>query len=210
MIAIADQLFLVAHDEYNGRTRVHEDMLGLALGAALMVELMFPPEQIQLVGGSVLLVSHHSPPPVEPLQHRAINLMRRERRPQSIANWLKVLGFDARDQVAGRLADAGLVIKDNERRILRSPVVVYRATSPEWAAYAATRLHRALHEEPMYTVDAMLAALVACVGLLGHVTFACNQPHPSGELLAARLPQPLLSLLNHTRAAIAESALSPL
>lgn len=93
MTPIADQLFLIAHDEYTGRARVHEDTLGLALSAALLVELLFPPERIQIVGSTVLIVSHHGLPPSEPLQHRVTSLIRRERIPApsslSHAMWLK-------------------------------------------------------------------------------------------------------------------------
>lgn len=210
MINFADHLFLVLHDEYTGRARAHGDVLGLTMAAALLVELLFPPEQVRLAGDTVLVVSHLGVPPNEPLQHRVTSLIRRERQPRSIVTWLRVLGADARDQVGGRLFDTGLVDRRVERRLLRGSLVAYPATSPEWAAYAGTRLHNALHDEPMYTVDVMLAALVACAGVDGHVTYGCDGRHPCVDALTAVLPPPLRTLVRHTRTAVAESALSPL
>lgn len=208
MINFVDQLFLVAHDEYTGRARAHEETLGFALAAGLLVELLFPPEQIQLVDSTVLLVSQHALPN-EPLQHRVVNLIRGERPPQRAGTWIKVLAADARDRIAGRLADAGQVTPRSKRRIFGDPVAVYPAQSAEQAAYETTRLHGALHRYRVYTVDLMLAALVDCVGLLGHVTYGCESPHPSGAQLATALPPLLQTILDHTRAAIAESTMSP-
>lgn len=205
----ADHLFLVCHDEHTGRARVHRDVLGLALGAGLLVELLFPPEQVWLdAEGAVSMASCHGLPPLDPLQHQVVDLIRRERGAWDVGTWVRVLADDARQRVGRRLLDAGLVSR-TERRLLRGPGEVYPARQPEWAAYATTRLHRALHHDPMHTLDVMLAALVYSVGLRAHLVYGCESAHPSLEDLAAELPARLRVLLCRTRSAMAASTLSP-
>ncbi|MGH2587781.1 MAG: GPP34 family phosphoprotein, partial [Dehalococcoidia bacterium] len=163
--------------------------------------------------GAVLLLLSHEAPSSDPLAHRVFGLIRRDWQQghrRDAGTWVKALAVDARDQVGGRLVDAGTVTREAGRRMFRrSPVPVYPATSPEQAAYATTRLHAALHAYPMRTADVVIAAVVQAVGLFSHLTYGCERAHPADEQLTAAMPMPLRTLLRRTRVAIAESTLSP-
>lgn len=207
---LADHLFLVCHDERTGRARVPDDVLGAGLGAALLGELLFPPERLRLADdGAISPVAHQGPPPADPLGHRVWNLVRREHRPRDVGAWIDILAADARDQVGARLVDLAVVERVVDRRTFRSSRVAYPAISPDWVAYATSvRLHGALHMRPMNTWDALLAALAHGVGLLQRVASGCEAPHPRFGDLAAVLPPPLQTLLRHAWTAIAKPALS--
>src|SRR6266540_3079025 len=163
---VADQLFLIATDE-DGGARVHGDVLGLVLAAALLAELVFSRRVDIADDGTVLLLSYEAPSS-DPLAHRVFGLIRREqqqRRARDVGMWIRVLAADAYERVGGRLVDAGMVSRESGRRIFRQAVTVYPAASPEWAAYVSVRLHTALHIGPLRTADSVLAALVEAAGL---------------------------------------------
>jgi hypothetical protein len=111
---IADDLYLIAHHEVNGRPFLHPRAIGLGLAGALLAELALPdlirvwPEAIAVTGRSV---------PIQDGLARAVAgqlLAEPERHPAK--DWLQYLARTATRDVACRLERAGYLTQGWSRR----------------------------------------------------------------------------------------------
>lgn len=203
---LADEFFLIAHDEASGRPRLHRRALSLGLAAGLLGELVFF-KCITVRAGRVILAQQR--PPHEPLARSVLAQLVAEPDQVEVRTWLAYLGQDARDAVGTRLVRAGVVWRQQSRRLLRQ-VTTYAAVDASTAAYPAARLFTQLtRREPMPPPDMALAALVAATGLADQIVWADDSRGQQHLRRVNGLLQPSLrELAAQTEAAVGDAVLS--
>jgi Golgi phosphoprotein 3 (GPP34) len=204
--ALADEFFLIAHDDRSGRARLHPRAVSLGLAGALLGELLLA-GRVQVRFGLVGVV--HPAPVSDPLAEAVLDQLREQRTALDAHTWLAFLARGATDAVAQRLVRGGRVTLTRQRLGLWRPVR-YLPTNLNDAAWPATRLRLLLSRaDPVPTADVLLAGLVRACGLLGHVLWD-NPPGAAAYLehLASRLPPPARELLAQTEAAVGNTVLA--
>src|SRR5690348_9150351 len=111
-LPLADELFLVGHDEYNGKSIVNTDVLGCGLAGAVLGELLLA-GRLALVDGRVVV---RDPRPYhEPVTDAALAEVRRSTAAHGPRDWIGYLCGNVREVVARRLATAGRVRREQSR-----------------------------------------------------------------------------------------------
>jgi Golgi phosphoprotein 3 (GPP34) len=203
-VLLADGLFLLAHDELNGKPRLSTNVLSLGLAGGLLGELALA-EKISLRDESVVVTD---PEPPDGALTRAVHLrLLRSVAPRPVRDWLVYFADDALGQVAARLAQDG--------RLIAQPARLGRGTRYEFAdpnggAKAALGLcTKVMRRQPMDAATAVLAGLVGATGLehpsLFEVRDAAQARRYLQESLQVLHPPTLRGLILATRAVV-ESA----
>lgn len=205
---LADEFFLIAHRDYDGRPRLSSSALTLGLAGALLIELALHrririnPEQLELI------VANPDPPP-DATAHAVLAHLVAEPEIMSIAMWLKFLSQTATERVADRLTRAGMVRPQSsgppwKRTVLHPPLDANEAILP------AVRIRGvASRQQPMELSDALLTGLAAATGLDG---FLLQDLDPEGRQylreVIGQLPRPLTCLVVETKAAVGAAVLA--
>lgn len=208
-LLLADELFLLLHDQATSRPRTHPRVAGLGLAAGLLAELVL--DGSVTVASGLLVVVDRRPSP-DPLAHNVLGQLVGAPRQRTVRIWLDLLAHGAEYSVGQRLVRAGRVTRTDNRRLWRT-VIEYRPVDPHAATWSETRLRSLLTGHAATTAgDAMLLSLLATIGLAPSVL---GDPE-SGELeldqlaqLGAALPAPLHELLVQTRVAVADVLARP-
>jgi hypothetical protein len=202
---LADQFFLIAHEDRTGRTRIHPRAIGLGLAAGLIGELMLL-GRVSVHSGQVWVISREAPGDV--LAHNVLDLLVAQQQHRELHTWLAFLAQDAGAKVGERLLRAGAVDVVVRRKWMRSETQ-YMPTNAEQrnsAVWAAVRLANLLvqHSE-MDLADAALAGLVYATGLTRHVLWDFPLHRPGVPYLYAivdSLPPDLRELVEHAQASV--------
>lgn len=160
---LADDLYFTMNDPYTGKARMPAGQLGTCLAAALLCELMLD-DQVRLVDGALALVER--PPPDDELGRvlleRLQNLV--YSKPQSIADWLRLIRPTAVDLVVERLVRTGAATQAQRRRLGRGSSVVV-STDPAGCEVRADRLAAYLRNQITPSLpETVIAALVILGG----------------------------------------------
>jgi hypothetical protein len=206
---VADDFFLIAHDDRSGRLRVAAAAAGLGLAAALLGELVVA-RQVTVHGGE--LYPMVADPPTDGLQREVLRLIQDPRQQRDLDTWLRFLAGDALADVRQRLLVDGALVRVEAPWWARIHGVRHRPTDVNAAVWPAIRLAGMLsrHERPSLS-DAVLTGLVGVTGLLGHVLWFPDEHAPGWEhaaVLRRALPAPLGTLVAHTAAAVGQSVLT--
>jgi hypothetical protein len=160
--ALADQFFLMAHGDRDGRPRLAPRVLGLGLAAALLGELV-QVESIAVTSGRVRIA--RIDPPRDALARGVFEVLAAEARCHPVGVWLAFLGRRAAELVARRLVEAGLLRTVARRRLLGSRVD-WVPTDMTAAASPGVRITaRVMRGERLTVADAFLAGLVQATQL---------------------------------------------
>ncbi|UAC02442.1 GPP34 family phosphoprotein [Dactylosporangium vinaceum] len=203
---LADDFFLIAHDDRDGRSRLSPRAVDLGLAGAMLGELVLE-QRITIEGARLRVLSGE--PPADPLAHTNLATMIAEVQHREVRTWLQFLGQTAVEQVGARLARVGLVEQTQVRRLLRSttrwlPVDVNLPTG------RVVRLRRLITGfEPMRVADATLAGIAEATGLSGHVLWD-GEPGAGRRIqhTVGALPPPLRDLVLQVEAAVGDAVLS--
>jgi hypothetical protein len=206
---LADEYFLIAHRDYDGRPRLNSSALALGLAGALLIELALHrkirinPQQLELV------VANPDQPPPDATAHAVMDQLAAEPEIMSIATWLKFLGQTSNERVSDRLVRSGLVRPQLtgppwRRNVLHPPLDANEAILP------AVRIRGvAGRREPMELSDALLTGLAAATGLDG---FLLQDLDADGRQflreVISQLPRALLCLVAETKAAVGAAVLA--
>ncbi len=206
---LADEFFLVAHRDYDGRPRLNSSAQTLGLAGALLIELALHrkirinPQQLELV------VANSDQPPPDATAHAVMDQLAAEPEIMSISTWLKFLGQTSTQRVADRLVRTGLVRPQLtgppwRRSVLHPPLDVNEAILPAVRIRAVAERH-----EPMELSDALLTGLAAATGLDG---FLLQDLDAEGRQflrdVIGQLPRPLHCLVAETKAAVGAAVLA--
>jgi len=205
-VLLADELFLLAHDDVSGTPRLHLPTVRLGLAAALIGELLLA-GRITTYAAQVLVTDRT--PPHDALAHAVLDQLAAEPQHLPLRTWLTFLAEDTHQPVALRLWRAGHLRQEPARRLLRRGVR-YVPVDMNAAAWPWARLTGQLSgRESMATQDLLLAGRVLATGLDRMVLrdTPATARHTLDQRLAA-LPVPLRELLGHTAAAVGESVLT--
>jgi hypothetical protein len=205
---LADEFFLIAHRDYDGRPRINSSALTLGLAGALLIELALHrkirinPQQLELV------VASEDPPP-DATAHAVMDQLAAEPEIMSISTWLKFLGQTSTQRVADRLVRTGMVRPQQigppwRRSMLHPPLDANEAILP------AVRIRSvATRRQPVELGDALLTGMAAATGLDG---FLLQDLDAEGRQflreVIAQLPRPLMCLIAETKAAVGAAVLA--
>jgi hypothetical protein len=203
---LADDFFLIAHDDRDGRSRLSPKAVELGLAGALIGELVL--EQRVLVEGAQLRVISRDPPS-DALAHTTLATMLAEPQHREVRTWLAYLGQSAVDSTGQRLVREGLVERTHVRRLLRT-TVRYLPIDVNLPAGRVVRLRRLLtNAEPLRVADSTLAGLIHATGLTGHVLWDGDAMSMRRlQALIAMLPHPLRDLVIQVEAAVGDAVLA--
>lgn len=193
---IADDLYLISHNDRTGRPLLQQRALGLGIAGGLLAELM--------LGGAIriepdgTLTARNSWPPDEAAR-RARDLVSAERHPLPVRDWLAFLAMSCARDVAGRLEQDGYLIRCGRMPGRQR----YRPASPEWAFAPILRVGACLDaSRDLRAHDTVLAGLAIAAGLW----FRLEQYiKPAGRSLDAAITQlhpALRALITQTQAAV--------
>jgi hypothetical protein len=202
---LADQYFLIAHEDRTGRSRLHPRATGLGLAAALIGELMLD-GHLELIDGDLFIANRQ--PPGDALSHDILSLLIAQPQHREVRTWLAYLSQDAAVRVGERLIRAGAVEPVTRRKIL-STTTFYMPNSAEQrnaAAWAPARLANLLVRGlEMSISDRVLAGLVAATGLTRHVLYDYELHRQAFLMLPSTvgsLPGDLRELIEYTEASV--------
>ncbi|GIM87721.1 GOLPH3/VPS74 family protein [Salinispora arenicola] len=205
-LLVADEFFLVAHNDIRGKARLHPAATGLGLAGGLLGELVLY-GHIMVVDGDLSVVDRR--PPADALAHTVLDQLVGEAQHRSVRTWLSFLAQSATTSVGERLSRAGVLRRRESRRLLRT-TVGYVPVDPNAAAWPTTRLRVLLErsDPPPTLADAVLLGLIAAAGLDREVLWSTG-PRAQHRLtsLVAALPAPLKELVAHTEAAVGAAVL---
>jgi hypothetical protein len=202
---LADQFFLIAHEDRTGRSRLHPRATGLGLAAALLGELILD-RRLRVFEGDLYVESRE--PPRDALTHEILDLLISQPQHTELRTWLAYLAQDAAMRVGERLTRSGAVEPVIRRKML-STQTLYMPNNHEQrnaAAWAPMRLANMLVRGYAMTVnDRLLAGLVVATGLTRHVLWDFTA-HRQGlaylPSVVASLPDDLRQLTEHTEASV--------
>jgi hypothetical protein len=202
---LADQYFLIAHEDRTGRSRLHPRATGLGLAAALLGELLLA-GRLRIIEGDLHIVSRQ--PPSDALAHDILDLLIAQPQHREVRTWLAYLSQDAAIRVGERLMRLGAVEPVTRRKML-SVQTLYMPNSAEQrnaAAWAPARLANLLVRGLDMTIgDRVLAGLVAATGLTRHVLYDFEAHRHAFYALpdaVASLPSDLRELIEYTESSV--------
>jgi hypothetical protein len=207
---LADDLFLLAHDEVSGKPRLHPRVVGLGLAGALLGELvLFGRADVRADADGRYFVVVTDPGPIDdPLADAVLGQVRADGRPRTVRAWLGYLAQTASHNVGERLGAAGTLARTHSRVPRRGSR--WTPTDLTTAAWPATRLRMLLTKsEPVTVPDAALAGFALACGLSQQILW--NTPATAREYLdylLAGLPEALGTLVTQTESAVGDAVLS--
>jgi hypothetical protein len=202
---LADQYFLIAHEDRTGRSRLHPRATGLGLAAALIGELILE-GRVGIADGDLVILDRH--PPADALAHDILDLLVAQSRHRDVRTWLAFLSQDSAARVGERLMRLGAVEPVVRRRML-STQTLYMPNSAEQrnaAAWAPARLANLLVRGiEMSVSDRILVGIIAATGLTRHVLYDFEMHRQAFQTLpnaVESLPSDLRELVEYTEASV--------
>ncbi len=202
---IADDLYLLAHDDVSGKPFLQPRVLGIGLAGGLLAELVAE-EAILIQDGQVIPVGLASG--ADDLSRYVLGLVSGEQQPYPARTWLAILAADSGEQVAQRLERAGYLRRTAPRRPWQLP---RRIPVDADCAFAPLIRVRAVLDEgrPITVRGALLAGLAAASGLELRILPYC--PADARRLLGQAIRQlspGLRELVAQTQCAVDSAVLS--
>lgn len=163
VLPLADELFLVGHDQYTGKAQIGDSALDTGLAGAVLGELVLA-GRIS-VGDDTLVLVRDQRPYGERVSDAALAEILKQREAHPVRAWVEYLRDHARTMVAPRLVHLGLIDKVQTRSMLKQ-TVRYPATDPLQAASPQARLRYMLdHPSNLDEQTAVLGSLVLATSL---------------------------------------------
>ncbi|WP_053065360.1 GPP34 family phosphoprotein [Micromonospora sp. RV43] len=206
---LADEFWLICHDDRDGKPRLNDLAIRFGLAAALLGELAVA-SRITFERGHVIV--YDATPPVDPLQHFALNLLVKEEATQT-RDWLIYFAESAYGRVAERLHQAHRVTPEERRRflgVLGAPTTLWKPVDTNDAGWSWLRLHRALRNfEPLDNFDLALVGFADATGLAKFIVDGYPSAGRHLQALLEAAPPPMRDLLDELSAAIGAAVLAP-
>jgi hypothetical protein len=158
---LADDLYLMAHDENTGRPQLQPRALGMGLAGALLAELVIN-RRIDITPDAVGVVNRTPPP--DPLTSQVLDVLLAEGEYHAARDWLQFFARTATGDVAERLAAAGYLTRLPSKRPWRGDRWVPVDADCAFAPF--TRVRATLDRgQPLTVPGATLTGLAAACGL---------------------------------------------
>ncbi len=204
---LADELFLIAHDDYTGKPIAAANLLDSTLAGAVLAELILD-GRITITHDRVYATDRRTWH--EPVTDLALDEILRHGDGHPTRTWLEFLSPQAREQVGDRLVRADAVRRESTRGLDLRTSVRWPGTDPNRAAKPRIRLAAILEraDRPLDAHTATLAALIRAGGVIR--ALALHDKAVLERIASARhrLSPELGELLTAVDAAIAAAALT--
>jgi hypothetical protein len=202
---LADDFFLLAHDDVTGKPRLHPRVTGIGLAGALLAELTLL-GRTDVRASTLVVVDDRRL--TDPLLAGLLGRIRTERRPHQVGAWLSFLAPGVTEEVAQRAAGNGLLVRVAQRGLRRG--TRWAPADSSTAAWPAARLRMLLtRTEPMAIGDVSLAGLALACGLVQNVLAdAPLQARQYLDHLVSTLAEPLRQLVVETESAVGNAVLA--
>ncbi|MDG4769974.1 GPP34 family phosphoprotein [Solwaraspora sp. WMMD792] len=198
---LADELFLIAHDDVTGGLRVPAGAIRRGLAAAMLADLAFV-GAVTVAASGMVVTGTAAPGAVDPWGRTVLRWIETDT-PHPPAAWLDRLAGHAYRSVADRLTVAGVVRPRTVRRWWWRRDTAYPAVDTNVAAWPWARLTMRVRRHTRLTVhDSTLARLCVATGLGGHVLGADTLPaRRQLRQLLTPVPPGIDQLVRHLAAA---------
>jgi hypothetical protein len=202
---VADDIYLLAHNDISGRPYLQPRALGLGLAGGLLSELVLA-GAVSVRHDDITVLARRSPS--DELQARVLRQVAREPQAHPVSEWLAYLALTAPADVAARLAVSGYLIQDKSLLPWRGGR--WRPTDRDSAFSPVLRVRAALDvSRPLAIHDAVLAGLTDACGLGFRLApYAPARPLRPLHHAVAQLPSSLQDLISQTRAAVDSAVLA--
>jgi hypothetical protein len=159
---VADDLYLLGHEERSGKPLLQPSALGTGLAGALLAELMLV-GWIGLRQDSAVMITRDAPQGAV-RQNALLKRIADKPGPEPVRSWLRILAHSAEHDVAVRLEEAGYLEHVRARVPWRQGRWV--PVDPDWAFAPVLRARAALDRtRPLTAYSATLAGLTVACGL---------------------------------------------
>ncbi len=206
-LLLADELFLVGHDQYSGKPQISDSVLDTGLAGAVLGELVLAGRI--LIGDETNITVSDQRPYGERVSDAAMAEVLKQREVHPVRAWVEYLRDHARTMVAPRLLQTGLIERVQSRSLLKQ-VVRFPARDPLLAASPTARLRYMLdHPSNLDEQTAALGGFVAATGLdfvLGGG--GARETRDGLARMAVMLKPDLRALIAGVESAVAQIALS--
>jgi hypothetical protein len=201
---IADDLYLLGHDNRTGRPSLGLRPLGIGLAGGLLAELMLG-DSISLQRDGTIIACRRWP--ADELGRRVRDQVAAEREPHPVRDWLLFFARSAAGNVAGRLEQAGYL--RHARSLIPGRPGRWVPVDINWAFTPIIRVRSAL--DPSRPADphrAVLAGLAGACGLGFRIAEFQTPRDRSVEEATGQLVPELRYLVAQTQAAVDSLVLS--
>jgi hypothetical protein len=162
-ITLAEQFFLISHDEFSGKPAVSIELVECGLVGALFGGLVVE-GRLAVKEGKVIVLD--GSPSGDELTDKFVGTVDRQATSHRVRTWAEQLGPDLYRIVAERLVAAGTLRRESGRKILGGPAVRYPAVDLYHAARPRLLLNHVIrHREEIDLDQAVLASLLTAVGV---------------------------------------------
>lgn len=202
---VADDLYLLGHDDRSGKPLLQPRALGTGLAGALLTELMLA-GCIGLWQDSAVVITRDTPQGAVQ-RYPLLKQVADEPGPQPVRSWLRFLARSAAQDVALRLEEAGYLQHVRGRVPWRQGQWV--PVNPDWAFAPMLRVRSALDPaRPLTAHAAALAGLAVACGLGFRLDQYQTQAGRPVEYAVAQLGPGLQELIAQTQTAVDSTVLS--
>jgi len=203
---VADDLYLLGHEEGSGKPLLQPSALGTGLAGALLAELMLP-GWIGLRQQDRAVMITGDAPYGAARQHALLKRIADKPEPQPVRSWLRFLAHSAAQDVAVRLEEAGYLEHVRGRVPWRQGRWV--PVNSDWAFASVLRARAAL--DPARPLTAHSAALVGLTVACGLGFKLSEHQTPASRPVqdtVAQLGPSLQELIAQTETAVESAVLS--
>jgi len=202
---VADDLYLLGHDDRSGKPLLQPRALGTGLAGALLTELMLA-GCIGLRHDGTVVITRDTPPGAVQ-QHPLLKQVADEPGPQPVRSWLRFLAPSAARDVALRLEEAGYLQHVRSRVPWRQDQWI--PVNPDWAFAPMLRVRSALNPaRPLTAHAAALTGLAVACGLGFRLDLYQAQAGRPVQEAVAQLGPGLQELIAQTQTAVDSAVLS--
>lgn len=202
---VADDLYLLVHDDRTGKALLQQRALGTGLAGGLLAELMLA-GWIGLRPDSAVVITRDAPLAATD-RHPLLSRVAGEPGAQPLGSWLRFLAASAAPEVAGRLERAGYL--ERVRGRVRRDQGQWVPVNPDWAIAPMFRVRSALDPaRPLTAHAAALTGLAVACGLGFRLDQYQAHAGRTVQDAVARLGPGLRDLIAQTRTAVDTAVLS--
>jgi Golgi phosphoprotein 3 (GPP34) len=202
---VADDLYLLGHDEGSGKPLLQPAAQGTGLAGALLAELMLV-GWIGLRQDSAVMITTDAPQAAVQ-QYALLKRIADKPGPQPVRSWLRLLAHSAAQDVALRLEEAGYLEHVRGRVPWRQGRWV--PVNPDWAFAPVLRARSAMDPtRPLTAQSAALAGLAVACGLGFKLSEHQTEGSRPVQDAVVQLGPGLQELIAQTEAAVESAVLS--
>jgi hypothetical protein len=161
---VAEQFFLIGHDEFSGRPAVSHELVECGLVGALFGELIID-GRLTMKDGRIVVLDREGTDR-NALADRLVDTVDRQSTNHRVRTWAEQLGPRAYQLIADRLIDRQTLRRERGRKLFGRSIENYPAVDLYDAARPRLMLNHVItHREEIDLDQAVLAALVTAVGV---------------------------------------------